>query len=142
MGHHYFTCIKFATEPPTLAMVGDQASLRGWQDCLFGIHSLYPTPPYIKNWRQGVWTQTLSKPSRTARNLCPSGYGVFTRQRDQSLCPHTPCFSLNLLGRGSKGPTCVISIKERLAGHPARSDGSGRCREMGIEKCDASCRLH
>ena len=40
--------INFAIEPLTPAMVGGQASLGGWQECLFGRHSLCPTPPHVK----------------------------------------------------------------------------------------------
>ena len=35
----------------------------------------------------------------------------------------------------------TFSIEERPAGRPSRSDGLGRCREMGKERGDALCRL-
>jgi len=85
--------------------------------------------------------QALSKAGRTTRHLCLDSYGVFAHQHDQSVCPRTPSFSLHLLGKGLEGPTYGISIQERLAGRLGRSDGLGHCREMGMEKWDAPCRL-
>lgn len=66
-----------------------------------------------------MWTQTLSKPSQTARTLRPSGYGLFAHQHDQSLCLRTPTSSLHLLGKGLEGPAYGISIEERPSGHPS-----------------------
>ena len=68
--------------------------------------------------------KTLSKTERTARALRPGGYDVFVHQHNQSLCPRTPSFSIHLLKKGSKGPTCRISIKKKLSGCPRRSNGS------------------
>ena len=39
-----FSLINVAIEPSTLAMARGQASLRGWQECLFGRHSRSLTP--------------------------------------------------------------------------------------------------
>ena len=39
--------INFDIEPSTPATVGGRASLGGWQECLFGRHSLCLTPPHI-----------------------------------------------------------------------------------------------
>ena len=78
--------------------------------------------------------QTLSKTGQTIRNLRPSGYGVFTHQRDQSFCPHTLSFSLRLPRKGLEGPTYGISIEQRPAGHPSRSDSSESYQEMGREQ--------
>ena len=78
-----------------------------------------------------MWAQTLSKPGHTTRTLRPSSYGVFAHKRDQSLCLHTPSFSLHLLGKGSEGP-----IEERLSGRPSQSNGSGHYRETNMEDWD------
>ena len=56
-----------------------------------GRHSLRSTLSHVKIQKRGSWKQTLSKTSRTTRNLCPSGYGVFAHQRDQSFF-RTPSF--------------------------------------------------
>ena len=56
-----------------------------------GKHFLCPTLSHIKTQKLGLRKQTLSKTSRTARNLYPSGYGIFAHQHDQSFfC--TPSF--------------------------------------------------
>ena len=56
-----------------------------------GRHSLCLTLSHIETWKQGLPKRTLSKTGRTARNLCPSGYNIFSHQRDHSFfC--TPSF--------------------------------------------------
>jgi len=116
--------IKFITEPPTPAMVGDRTSLGGWWECLFTRHFSLLNPSLRLKTRDTVCgRKTLSKPGRTARTLRPSGYGVFTHQRDQSLCLRTPNLNLHLVRKGMEGPTYEMYIKERLSGHPSRSNG-------------------
>ena len=58
---------------------------------LSGRHSLCPTLSHVKAQKQGLRKRTLIKTGRTARNLHPNSYGVFSHQRDQSFfC--TPSF--------------------------------------------------
>ena len=42
-----------------------------------------PNPSHFKILKRERWKQTLSKVGRTARNLCPSGYGILAHQCDQ-----------------------------------------------------------
>ena len=49
--------------------------------------------------------------------------------------------TLRLPRTGLEGPIDGISIEEKPAGHPSRSNGLSDCRETGKEQWDAPCRL-
>ena len=126
--------IKFVTQPPTPSTAGDRTSLEGWQESLLARHfSLNDPSLRLKIGGTVCGHKTLSKTRQNARALRPDCYGIFVHQRNRSLCPRTPRFSIHLVKKGSKGPTCRISIKKKLSGRPSRPNDLDHCRETGME---------
>ena len=79
----------------------------------------------------------MSKTGRTARPYAPVATAFLFTSVIEFVVPTPPSFSIRLLEKGSEGSTCGISFKEKLSGHPSRSNGSDRCREIETKNCGA-----